>query len=266
MSGDVDDDDEFNEQALEASDLSEGKGIIRGRNGKEHMKVSTKPRSLEVLAEITYVPLEGRVDARAARQSVRALQPRQVIILGGGTMPQQYHLPTTQQKEEPSSEKEDSSLTGETLLLANAVRELTIQGEKGPSIFAPSDGDTLEVNVGHAAYSARLIDTIYVDRETRENSALNGEELPVSPLFEPHEAKMGSCTVSLLDCVATGQKVAADGSIVLAPRASPEDSKQKNVMLSDGDVYLTDLRSEIIALGMKAEYRYVLDFIHYFSC
>lgn len=54
-------------------------------------------------------------------------------------------------------------------------------------------------------------------------------------------------------------KFAADGSLVLAPRAAPEDSDvvAPNVMLSDRDVYLTDLRSEIIALGMKAEYRCV---------
>ena len=74
---------EDDEQALEASDLSEGTGIIRGRNGRPPTKVTTVPRRVEVLAEIAFVPLEGRVDARAARQSVRALQPRQVIVLGG---------------------------------------------------------------------------------------------------------------------------------------------------------------------------------------
>ena len=253
----MDDSEDLNEQALEISDLSEGKGIIRGRNGKEHIKVSTKPRSLEVLAEVTYVPLEGRVDARAARQSIRALQPRQVIILGGGKLPQSVQKETVTSKALESGDSSDE-LTGESLLLANAVKELTIQGNTGSSIFAPSDGETLEINVGHAAFSARLIDTMYVEREEREAAALAGEELPPTPLFEPYEAKMGACTVSLLDCIATGQKVAADGSIVLAPRAAPEDSKQKNIMLSDGDVYLTDLRSEIIALGMKAEYRYVI--------
>merc|ERR1712038_209754 len=52
----------------------------------------------------------------------------------------------------------------------------------------------------------------------------------------------------------TGQRVAADGSMVLAPRRFPENKQQSTVMLSDGDVLLTDLRSEIIAQGMKAEY------------
>ena len=257
MGGDLDGaNEDFDEQALEASDLSEGKGIIRGRNGKEHIKVSTKIRSLEVLAEVTYVPLEGRVDARAARQSVRAIQPRQVIILGGGKLPIKKRNQIDNEKGK-SVDDEMEEFEGETLLLVNAVKELTMKNEKG-SIFAPSDGEKLELNVGHAAFSARLIDTIYVDKETREAAALAGEELPPAPLFEPHEAKMGSCTVSLIDCVATGKKVAADGAIVLAPRAASADLKEKNIMLSDGDVYLTDLRSEIIALGLKAEYRYVL--------
>jgi hypothetical protein len=43
--------------------------------------------------------------------------------------------------------------------------------------------------------------------------------IPAEPV-EPFEAKVGACTVSIMDCVATGQKVALDGSIVLAPRSS----------------------------------------------
>lgn len=267
---------EFDEQALEAADLSEGKGIIRGRNGKEHVKVTTRIESLEVLAEINFVPIEGRVDARAARQTVRSLQPRQVVIIGNGTPPS-YLI---------NKEDEDGlndSIVGEADLLANAVRELTIKvGDKensDESIFMPENGQTVTLDVGHAAYSARLINTIYVSREERERRAIvrrereengmdededsdNAEE-PVS--YEPHEEKMGDCVVSYMDCVATGQKVAADGSIVLAPRASTLEvnssgnknttrHKGNNIMLSDGDVYLTDLRSEIIAQGMKAEY------------
>ena len=72
------------EMALEAADLSEGNGIICGRNNRPPVKLSTESRRVEVLAEITFIPLEGRVDARAARQSVRVLQPRQVVILGRG--------------------------------------------------------------------------------------------------------------------------------------------------------------------------------------
>lgn len=241
---------EKDELALEAADLSEGTGIIRGRNGRPPIKVSTLPRRIEILAEVAYVPLEGRVDARAARQSVRALQPRQVVILGGGT-------------------NVVGRMSEEASLLADAVRSLTIGGDSssngGGSIFAPSDGETTELSVGHAAYSVRLIDTPYVSKEERESgvvatvsSSSSLEDLSNAPV-EPFEAKMGECTVSVLDCVATGKRVAADGSIVLAPHRTSEHSRhhhhhQPTVMISDGDVLLTDLRSEIIAQGMKAEY------------
>ena len=93
-------------------------------------------------------------------------------------------------------------------------------------------------------------DTPYMTKEEKQKMLLAGEEIPN---IEPNNAKVGGCTVSLLDCVATGQKVAADGSIVLAPRGISQ-GKRPNVMLSDGDVLLTDLRSEVIAQGMKAEY------------
>ena len=88
---------EEDEEMLEASDLAEGRGIIRGRNGNPHMKVYTINESLEVLAEISYVPLEGRVNARSARQSIRALQPRQIIILGGGPVPEEFEKVETEQ-------------------------------------------------------------------------------------------------------------------------------------------------------------------------
>jgi hypothetical protein len=119
------------------------------------------------------------------------------------------------------------------------------------STFAPSDGETAELSVGHAAYAVRLIDTPYMTREEKAKMVAEGEDSP--PNVEPHEAKVGGCTVSLLDSVATGQKVAADGSLVLAPCGSSQNQRP-NVMLSDGDVLLTDLRSEVIAEGMKAEY------------
>ena len=62
--------------------------------------------------------------------------------------------------------------------------------------------------------------------------------------------------MSRLNCVATGQKVALDGSIVLAPQLpSLLDEKTKpSIYLSNGEILLTDLRTELIALGMKAEY------------
>jgi len=234
------------EQALEAADLSEGKGIIRGRNGRPPIKVSTIPRKLEVLTEVAYIPLEGRVDARAARQSVRALQPRQVVILGGGGGGEAQGDGATTMDEKTNN----LQFGGEAALLADAVRSLTIGNGKN-SIFAPIDGQTVELNVGHAAYSVRLIDTPYMTREEKEAIRASGEEMPT---VEPYEAKMGECTVSLLDCVATGQQVALDGSIVLAPKSISEQERHRNVMLSDGDVLLTDLRSEVIAQGMKAEY------------
>mmetsp|Transcript_16722 Transcript_16722/g.21159 ORF Transcript_16722/g.21159 Transcript_16722/m.21159 type:complete len:200 (+) Transcript_16722:55-654(+) len=143
----------------------------------------------------------------------------------------------------------EDNIEGEAALLADAVRSLAL-GNRG-SIFVPTDGDSIELSVGHAAYSVRLIDTPYMTREEREVLEEEGVEIPS---VEPHEAKVGECTVSLMDCIATGQKVAADGSIVLAPRRFPENKQQSTVMLSDGDVLLTDLRSEIIAQGMKAEY------------
>jgi hypothetical protein len=262
------------EEALENADLSEGKGIIRGRNGRPPMKVSTTIRRLEILAEIMYVPLEGLVDARAARQSVRALQPRQVVILGQDRQKKK-------KTHKPSKEK-GGLFTGEAALLADAVRSLTIAKEddgdekRRNTIFAPNDGETAELNVGHAAYSVRLIDTPYqkkrkTDEDGNESSSSSSTEQEEEPeSTEPFEAQMGECTVSLLDCVATGQKVALDGSLVLAPHApsarqQKQKQKERNIMVSDGDVLLTDLRSEVIAQGMKADYRYVqkqLLFLH----
>ena len=42
------------EMALEAADLSEGNGIIHGRNNRPPVKLSTESRRVEVLAEITF--------------------------------------------------------------------------------------------------------------------------------------------------------------------------------------------------------------------
>ena len=83
---------------------------------------------------------------------------------------------------------------------------------------------------------------------------------------------MGGYTVSLVDVVATGQKVKDGGGVVFAPRGvesgarddegdseAEESAKQgginkKTVMLSVGDVLLPDLRSQFVARGMKVEY------------
>lgn len=230
-----DETDEMDEIALEALDLSEGNGIIRGRNGRPPIKVTTFPRKLEVLAEISCIPLEGRVDARAARQSVRALQPRQVVVLGG--------VSTMSGDNDGGGEVKDS-LVDEVSLLAKAAQSFATGSKDVPT---PSDGETVELAVGHAAYAVRLIDTPFQTQEKKEAS-----ESPPEPI-EPFESKLGVCTVSVLDLVATGQKVALDGSLVLAPRqVSSEDTP--NIHLSDGDVLLTDLRAELIAQGMKAEY------------
>lgn len=226
--------EEMDESALDALDLSEGRGIIRGRNGRPPMKVSTVPRLLEVLSEIAYIPLEGRVNSQAARQSVRALQPRQVVILGG-----------------PANDAETDMAVDEVTLLADSVKSY-VTGSR--QVLTPSDGDTAELSVGHAAYSVRLIDTPYLSK--KEVAAREEDEEPPLPV-EPFEAQLGECTVSLFDCVATGKKVALDGSIVLAPRPVSKTNlvPERNVFVSNGEVLLTDLRAELIAEGMKADYK-----------
>lgn len=290
-------DDEEDEQAIEALDLSDGKGILRGRNGRPHIKVSTVPRRLEILAEIGYVPLEGRVNARAARQSARRLQPRQVVILGGGPPPtlleedgKRANAKKSFVSNQPSSKNNSDSLAstaiaGEVRLLADAVREKTIGGEVGAgvsygahkqntagSVFTPADEETVELRVGHAAYSARLIDTPYVSRADREAgkkavAAISDDATStLQSNYDLIEVKVGKYTVSQIDCIATGKRLAIDGSVVLAPRArlvnDHGDSKLlkqhhrlNTLMLSDKDVLLTDLRSDLIACGHKVEYK-----------
>jgi len=220
-------DEAINEKMLEVVDLSNGKGIIKGRNGRPPIKVSVVSRRLEVLAEIVYTPLEGRVDARAARQSVRALQPRHLVIIGG-----------------PRSN---------SLLLAEALRTTTISAPpkrgKGSSLtHIPKNGQAVQLSVGHAAYKVRLIDAPYLTQE--EKDELVEKEIES---VEPYEAKIGDCTVSLVDFVATGKKWAVDGSIVLAPRRHQSKLNQPSLMISTKEVLLTDLRAEVTALGMKAE-------------
>lgn len=220
------------DRRLESADLSEGNGIIRGRNGRPPSKVVTAPRMLQVFAEIDYIPLEGRVDSLAARQSVRALQPRKMVVLGG----------VADRDDKCNSEKDPQTLDEVTSLVENARAFL----QPGSQILVPSDGETVDLEVGHAAFSARLIANPFIEQEHA-----SGQDA-----FKPveiHETKLGACTVSMLEHVATGQKVAVDGSIVLAPL--PKRSTNPSVYISDGEVLLTDLRAEMIAQGMKAEYR-----------
>lgn len=231
----------LDERGLEAMDLSEGKGIIRGRNGRQPTKVTTETRRILVFCEIDYIPLEGRVDSRSARQSVRALQPRQVVVLGG-TKPEPSN--TDVNDKDGGKEEEFEMTTDEVRMLVDAAESLTSPNKK---VYCLSDSETAELNVGHAAFSVRLIATPY---RTPEERALEVE--PPDPI-ELHETELGACTVSYLDYVATGQKVALDGSIVLAPRKK-RPSNQMSLYLSDGEVLLTDLRTDLIAQGMKAEY------------
>lgn len=195
--------------------------------------MTTLSRRVEVLAEISYIPLEGRVSGRAARQSVRALQPRKVVVLGG------------------TYNKSAHNVNGidEVSLLIEAV-----QSQSSESVSAPTDGETVELNVGHAAYSVRIVETPY-----QRPDAISVDSEPPMPR-ELLEAQLGECTVSRFDFVVTGKKVAVDGSMVLAPRLDEvvQKNRKKSIYLSSGDVLLTDLRAEIIAQGMKASYRYVL--------
>lgn len=231
--GEGDVDEGVSEKMLEVVDLSSGKGIIKGRNGRPPTKVSVVPRRLEVLAEVLYTPLEGRVDARAARQSIRALQPRHLVIIGG-----------------PRS---NSLLLADALRTTSASLAAPSKGSthKGSLAHVPRDGETVELTVGHAAYGVRLVDTPYLTQEEKEAAELAGKE--IEPV-EPYEAKIGDCSVTLVDFVATGKKWAVDGSIVLAPRQHQSTLKQPSLMLSTREVLLTDLRAELTALGMKAEY------------
>jgi cleavage and polyadenylation specificity factor subunit 2 len=223
----------YNEHALEAMDLSEGNGIIRGRGGRPPVKVKTVPRKVEVLAEVSYIPgLEGRVDAKAAKLSVRALQPQEVVVLGG-TM-----------KGKPYCDDE-IVFSDEVALFAEGAKSFMAGNKK---IYTPSNGETIDLAVGHSAYSVRLIDVPYMSPKS-----IKASEPPPQPV-ELFEVKLGQCTVSLLDYVATGQRAAVDDSIVLAPSFPRALDDSPSLYLSDGEVVLTDLLAEITASGMKAEY------------
>jgi len=232
MDDDDDEDDEMDERELEATDLSEGTGIVRGRNGRPPSKISAVPRRLQVLAEIEYIPFEGRISADMARQTVKSLQPRCCVILGGT---------------KPNAEAGDMEVdtdANSNILQVDQVTNLasTFQGRRG----TPSNHETLSLNVGYAAYDARLLTIPF-----RTKAEKAKEETPPDPI-ELYENKIGSCTVSLLDYVATGQKLKLDGSIVLAPKKS--SSKLPAVYVSEGDVQLTTVAEELTIHGLKPVY------------
>ena len=266
--GNDNDDNADDERGQEAIDLSEGTGIVRGRNGRPPTKVSTVNRRIGVVAEIDYIPFEGRVDSRSARQSVRALQPRQVVVLGG-TKPDNDNnenamdvVVTEEDDDDDDDDNDEITLVDEVKALADAAKGFVQSNNNDDNtiILTPTDSETIELDVGHAAYPARLIATPFRTKEEKEK-----EEVRPDPM-EMSETKIGACTVSLLDFIATGQKVALDGSIVLAPRGKESRTMKKNgssllsnhsnaVYVSDGEVLLTDLRTELIVQhGMKAEY------------
>ena len=60
-----------------------------------------------------------------------------------------------------------------------------------------------------------------------------------------------------MNYVATGKKV--DDALVLEPKCFEEDSnedlRKKTVMLSEGDILLSNMRVQLRALGMKTEYK-----------
>lgn len=254
--GDEDEDD-MDERGMEAIDLSEGHGIIRGRNGRPPTKVTTVNRRIEVVAEIDYIPFEGRVDSRSARQSVRALQPRHVVVLGGSNDAMDIDADNM---DSTSESPESVLLVDEVQALADAAKGFVVS-QQDP-VLTPKDLQTVELRVGHHAYPARLVATPFRTKEERM-----AEETVPDPI-ELVETKIGGCTVTMLDFVMTGQKVALDGSIVIAPKNTStlstsakqvsifeQERQRPPVYVSDGEVLLTDLRTELIAQhGMKAEY------------
>jgi len=219
------------EDRRELEDLSEGNGIIRGRKGRSHQKVFSEVENITVKAEVLFIPYDSMVDSESARYIISALRPRQCVILGSSDAP--VH---------PKSE---------LALLANSIRPTTTNQN---SVYMPTPGNTQELNVGSAAFSVRLVEEPYVS-----NPEEYGEDFDFNTLLgeKQVEAKLGNYTVSLVDSVANGKKTKGEGNLVFAPKLASLSGDQLNkptVMLSNGDVLLTDLRSEFLDREMKAEY------------
>ncbi|GMI10353.1 hypothetical protein TrRE_jg6690, partial [Triparma retinervis] len=151
-----------------------------------------------------------------------------------------------------SSSNDKTEPTSELALLANSIRPTTTNQD---SVYTPSTGELLELNVGSAAFSVRLVEEPYVS-----NPEEYGEDFDLTTLQGQTkvEATLGNYTVSLVDVLANGKKTKGEGNLVFAPKLANASSKDEltkpTVMLSNGDVLLTDLRSEFLDREMKAEY------------
>jgi len=116
---------------------------------------------------------EGRADVHVAHQSVWVLQPRLLVII----------------------DRHKSN----ALMLADALCTPS-SGEGGknngtsPLAHIPVDGEKVELTVSHTAYGVRLLDTPYLTRwDGNDGTPRSGAS-----------AKIGDCSVSLVDLVATG--------------------------------------------------------------
>ncbi|GMH80210.1 hypothetical protein TrST_g7792 [Triparma strigata] len=212
------------EKNMEVNDLSEGGGVIKGRAGRPDMKVIAETSELEVLAEVHYIPLQIGCDAEAGRYTMAAVRPRQMIILGTGNG--------------PPGEGDD-----EVTLLRRKIEPSTT-GKN--SVYAPRLEEPTTVRIGTSSYNVRIVD---------EPFAEEGAEDGVGPVQTKKlvEAQMGTYKVSLVDAQMNGKVVKESGAMVYAPR--PIDSDMgSSVMLSRGDVLLTDLRAQFLNRHMKADY------------
>ena len=174
-------DNELAELQAEYSDLSEGTGIVRGRGGKPHSKISPKVVDFEVLAELHYVPFEGVGDAQTSRQTISLLQPRAVMVLGGGRQPFEDE-DKVEDEGEGEGEGED-----EVVLLENAVKL------REGNFYRGNDGETVTTQIGSNAFNARLIDTPYED-EVAETDDEMGEEVSAAPRRNEIEIEMAKLT------------------------------------------------------------------------
>ena len=78
----VEEEKALEERRLEVSDLAEGSGVIKGRDGRPDMKVVAETKAMDVAAEVHYVPLGLCVDAQGARYTMAGLRARRLVILG----------------------------------------------------------------------------------------------------------------------------------------------------------------------------------------
>ena len=78
-------DNDYDEiREMEIDDLMEGRGVIRGRNGRPTLMIINEAEEMEFSAEICYEPFDNVCDAKTARMIIAGMQPRKVVLLGGG--------------------------------------------------------------------------------------------------------------------------------------------------------------------------------------